>query len=182
MIEAGTRILINGIPFIVESCAGGKLGKYALIVNWQAEPVTSLRASMAELMAEVEKHMNPFNRMAISSLIVAWFIDERIKTGIGINESIHIKKNPKPAEAQVRRLLALGHTLEEIVEVLAYALADDFWVGVLGTSISSLAKPRIDGTDTYTKIKNSMIAVRHASEDRIHTPTDEDKAGVIVVE
>lgn len=182
MIEAGTRILVNGIPFVVESCAGGKLGKYALIVSWQAEPTTDLRASMSALMDKISEYMYPFDRMTISRLVVEWFLDERIKTGIGINESMRVKNNPKPAEAQIRRLIALGHTMEEIVEVLAYALGDDFWIGVLGSSINTIAKPRVEGIDLYTKIKNSMIAIRHKDENRIHVPTEEDKSGVIITE
>jgi hypothetical protein len=182
MIEVGTKIIVNGVPYKVSNCIAGTIGCYVLVVQYMNEANTDIRESMELLMREIDKFSEPFDKMKISALIVSWFIDEKIKSGINAGEMIRLKSSPNTAESQIRRLIKFGAGIEEIIEVLAFAITDKFWSGVLSTSINSIAKEREDGLTLYSKIKNQMVNTRHSTISENYQRTAEDDAGIIITE
>lgn len=182
MIDIGTKIIANGIPFQITNCIAGSLGRYVLVVEYLCEGLTDIRESMAKLIKDIEPYMEPFDKMKVSSMIVSWFIDEKIKSGINTGEMLRIKASPGTAESQIRRLVKEGAGVEEIIEVLSFAITDKFWSGVLSTSINSIAKERDDGLTLYAKIRSQMINVRHATIKEDYQRTAEDDEGIIITE
>lgn len=179
MIEIGTRILIEGIPYIVEMAEKGINGRWVIVVHHDCSVGTEIRISMKELLDNIDCITD---KMVISKLIIDWFISEKLKSGINTSQILSIKMKPTYAESQIRKLIKSGEPLEHIIEVLAYAITNKFWSGVLNTSINTIAIDRDDGVTLYQKIKNSMIKERHSEQSEFHQPTEDEIDGVIIVE
>ena len=58
MIEKGTRIIIDGIPYIVESAMSAPTGKYFLVIDYDNSGGTSIRISIDSLMQKLESMEN----------------------------------------------------------------------------------------------------------------------------
>lgn len=180
MITAGTRIIIEGVPYLVQSATQGRTGAYVLVCHYDTGSIaTGLRESIAVLMDKLASEPDLF---VISHEIIGWFLDEKLKAGLNVNQILRIKNKPSYAEAQIRRLMKNGEDIQEIVEVLAFAISDSFWSGVLNTSINTIAVPKSDGLMLYQKIKSKMIAQRANGVTEIYQPTDDDLAGIIITE
>jgi len=180
MIKEGTKVLIEGIPYKIVSVSPGTLGRYMLVISHDTDTGTDIRISMTKLMERLQECADDL--FAVSRLIVDWWTDEKLKAGLNTNQILTVKANPERAQGQVRRLLRQGTSIEEIVEVLAFAITDKFWSGVLNTSINTLAVPRLDGISPFEKIRTKMIAERHADLTEIHQPTEEEMIGIEVTE
>lgn len=178
-MKEGTRIIIEGVPYLILSATEGSVGKYMLIIQHDTSSGTDIRISMAALMQRLDKLDSRFE---LSREIIGWFIDEKLKTGLNTSQIIAIKNKPSAAEGQIRRLMKQGSSVDEIVEVLAFSIADKFWSGILNTSINTIAIPRQDGINLYEKIKSKMIAERHSSVEEFHQVTEDEMEGIIVVE
>lgn len=179
-MEKGTRIIIDGVPYIIDDIHSGSLGKYMLIITHDTTNGTDIREGISRLLEELdEMDDNPFS---ISQRIVSWFVDEKLKAGVSLSAIFTVKRNPKPAELQIRRLLKSGEPVETIVELLAFALSDKFWSGVLNTSINTFATSRNDEIMLYQKIKNRMITDRQFGIVENHQETEAETDGIIYTE
>ena len=179
MIEKGTRIIIDGIPYIVESAVSASTGKYFLVIDYDNSGGTSIRISIDSLMQKLELLEN---KKEISQAIVAWFIDEKIKSGVNTSQMIAVKNKSTYAENQIRKLMNMGEDIQQIVEVLAFSIEDSFWSKIVGTSINTIAIARDDGNTIYQKIKSKMAHERDSQQDRIHQQTDDEMLGMKVIE
>lgn len=179
MIKEGTRLIIEGVPYRIINAIQGQIGRYMLAIEVDNTISTDIRLSIASLMERLSEADDKFY---ISKQIVSWFVDEKLKSGINVNQMLAIKHKPETAEQQVRRLMKNGEDVQTIIEVLAFCVFDKFWSGILNTSINTIAIPRKDGLSLYEKIKSKMIAERHANIDEVHQLTPEEMEGVIVVE
>lgn len=178
-MKSGTKILIDGVPYRITDCHPGSPGKYMLIIEHDTETGTDLRQSMSALM---ERLQDSGDRFETSKLIVDWFLAEKLKAGINTSQIVAVMAKPASAQGQIRRLMKNGASIDEIVEVLGFSITDQFWSGILNTSINTIAIPRQDGITLYEKIKSKMIASRHSTLTEVHQTTEEDMIGVEVVE
>ncbi len=178
-MKEGTRLIIDGVPYRILSAAAGSLGRHMLVIEHDNNAGTDFRESIAVLM---ESLSDCEDKIIISRLVIDWFTDEKLKTGVNTSQIISIKSKPDAARNQIRRLMRQGENVETIIEVLAYSITDKFWSGILNTSINTIAIPRQDGMTLYEKIKSKMIAERQAGITEIHQETEDDMLGVIVVE
>jgi hypothetical protein len=178
-MRENTKILIDGIPYKILSVNPTITGRYIIAIEHDTSTGTELRQSISELM---EKLPISEDKMIVSKMIISWFIDEKLKSGVNTQQILAIKERPSSAEYQIRRLIKLGESIEEILEVLAFTITDKFWSGVLNTSINTIAIPRQDGMTLYEKIKSKMIAERHATLTEVHQATEEEMVGVEVIE
>lgn len=180
MIQEGTKILIDGIPYKVISCIPGTLGRYVLGIAHDTDNEVQLKVSIPELIESLQECHD--DAAAISEKIINWFIDEKIKSGVNNTQILKIKVSPEKARAQIRKLMRIKYSVEEIVEVLGYSIQDEFWSGVLNMSINTVAEVRKDGMRLYDKIRSQMINRRHVSEDKFHQPTKDELVGVEITE
>jgi hypothetical protein len=181
VIKKGTRIIIEGVPYQVTFSIESNPGVHVLTIVHDTSTGTDIRISMTKFIEKLNEN-EPLDKMKASKLIIEWFIDEKIKQGLNLNQIIRIKNSPAAAEGQIRRLMKNGSGIDEILEVLAFSITDKFWSGILNTSINTIAIPRQDGINLYEKIKSKMIAERHSSITEFHQSTDEEMEGVMVVE
>lgn len=179
MIEIGIRIIIEGVPYRVIHATPGQIGKYVLIVEVDNTLSTDIRLSIASLLEQLQDSKDRFE---ISKLVINWFVDEKLKSGININQMMSIKAKPTAAEQQIRRLMKEGEDVQTIIEVLAFCIFDKFWSGVLNTSINTIATPKQDGVTLYSKIKAKMIMERQKDITEIHQQTAEETEGIMFVE
>lgn len=179
MIEKGTRIIIDGIPYIVESAMSAPTGKYFLVIDYDNSGGTSIRISIDSLMQKLESMEN---KKEISQAIVAWFIDEKIKSGVNTSQMIAVKNKSTYAENQIRKLMNMGEDIQQIVEVLAFSIEDSFWSKIVGTSINTIAIARNDGNTIYQKIKSKMAHERDSQQEKVHQQNNDDMLGVTVLE
>jgi len=179
MIKEGARLLIDGVPYRIISATEGSTGRYLIVIEHDNSGGTDLRNSIANLMDSFD---NSDDKFSLSKKIIAWFVDEKLKSGINTDQIMRIKAKSSTAEGQIRRLMKNGQDVPTIIEVLAFSITDKFWSGILNTSINTIAVPRDDGITLYEKIKSKMVASRHADQTEIHQTTEEDMAGVIVTE
>ena len=181
-MKEGTRLIIDGVPYRILSVAAGALGRHMLVIEHDNNAGTDFRESMSKLMESLSDYCVEKDKMIISRLIIDWFTDEKLKTGVNTSQIIAIKAKPDAARNQIRRLMRSGENVETIIEVLAYSITDKFWSGILNTSINTVAIPRQDGMTLYEKIKSKMIAERQARITEVHQETEDEMLGVIVVE
>jgi hypothetical protein len=181
-MKEGTRLIIDGVPYRILSAAAGSLGRHMLVIEHDNSAGTEFRESMSALMERLSDDSMAEDKMKISRLVIDWFTDEKLKTGINTSQIIAIKAKPDAARNQIRRLMRSGENIETIIEVLAYSITDKFWSGILNTSINTVAIPRQDGMTLYEKIKSKMIAERQAGITEVHQETEDEMLGVIVVE
>lgn len=179
MIEKGTRIIIDGVPYIIESAVSASAGKYFLVIDYDNSGGTSMRISIDNLMQKLEVLEN---KKEISQAIVAWFIDEKIKSGVNTSQMIAVKNKSHYAESQIRKLMNIGEDIQQIVEVLAFSIEDSFWSKIVGTSINTIAIARNDGNTIYQKIKSKMAHERDSQQEKVHQQTNDDLVGVTVLE
>jgi hypothetical protein len=179
MIEEGTKIMIEGVPYRVVSAVSGTKGIHFLVITHDNPVGTDIRNSIKKLMSKIPKYQD---RFVCAELIVKWFIDEKLKSGINMSQILAIKNNPSYAKIQIRRLIKGGESIECIIETLAFAITDSFWSGILNTSINTIAIPKDDGLTLYQKIKSKMISSRHAEIKSFHEQTEDEAEGIIVTE
>lgn len=179
MIKEGTRILIDGVPYIIIGATEGSLGRYMIVIEYDTSIKTDLRISVDKLMESLSGDDNRFN---ISEKIVDWFVNEKLVSGLNTDQIMRIKIKPDAARGQIRRLMKSGEDVQAIIEVLAFSITDKFWAGVLNTSINTIAIPRDDGITLYEKIKGKMIQSRHSDLTEVHQQTEDEMLGVIVAE
>lgn len=181
-MKEGTRIIIDGVPYRILSVAAGALGRHMLVIEHDNNAGTDIRESMSALMESLSSYCVEKDKMIISKLVIDWFIDEKLKSGVNVSQILAIKARPTTAQGQVRRLLKHGESIEEVVEVLAFSITDKFWSGILNTSINTVAIPRGDGISLYEKIKSKMVMQRHSELQEFHQATDDELIGVEVYE
>lgn len=176
----GAKLLIDGVPYRIISATEGSIGRYLIVIEHDNSGGTDLRNSIANLMDSF--NTSDDDKFSLSKKIIAWFVDEKLKSGINTDQIMRIKAKSSTAEGQIRRLMKNGQDVPTIIEVLAFSITDKFWSGILNTSINTISVPRDDGITLYEKIKSKMVASRHADQTEIHQTTEEDMAGVIVTE
>jgi alkylhydroperoxidase/carboxymuconolactone decarboxylase family protein YurZ len=179
MIYEGTQIILEGIPYKIISVAEGGIGKYMLIITHESNTQTEMRDTIVKLINEIG---DDSTRFRTAELIIDWFLDEKLRSGVNIQQTIKVKNKPDYAKTQIRSLLKNGETPEQIIEVLAFAITDKFWSGILGISINTIAKKRDDGLTLYDKIKTKMIMFRNKGITEVHQETEDEMLGVIVTE
>lgn len=162
MIKSGTRIVIDGIPYtVIESLPSSQYGKHIIIVEHDCSGTSDIRASISQVLTELsDANCSP---LETSKKIISWFADSRIKSGGNIKPMLALKTNPKIAEAQIRRLLKAGEEPETILEVLSFAIASKFWIGVIECRMHRIAT-LTDGevATNYDKIKAEMSRERNS--------------------
>jgi len=179
-MEIGTKLVIEGVPYRIVHFTAGTGGRYFLAIEHDSEQGSDIRNSVNDLIAKLN---NLDDKKEIPKLVVDWFFNEKVKSGVSVSSIMSIKRNPTPAETQIRRLLKRGELIDTIVEVLAFAIRDKFWSGVLNLSISTCATPKSAGEPClFEKIKNKMISERHSNIPEVHQQTEEELEGIITVE
>lgn len=192
MIEVGTRIIIEGIPYKIESCNKGKSGKYVLVIDIDRTCGNEIRDSINLLLDEL---LDIESKKIISKKVIEWFINEKLKAGISIGSIARLKTEPEMAERQIRTLLRNGESIESIVETLAFWITNKWWsANVLASFISSFATKKVyrnpnntfyskeSEIPLYYKIKEKMIALRQSNVEKIHIESEEETDGRIIVE